>query len=220
MEALTMSNELTDAAWDGDLDTVHRLISGGADPNEPDDDGTLPVTCAAIGSVACFDALVAAGARLDATILAHCLNWSCAAGRMELVERLLGLGADVEAQPYCAPALHAAASLGRFAIVNRILAAGARVDSQDRRGRTPTHEAAMGRYIPVLERLVEAGADIHAKDNDGATPLDLVVRRESIVYPDESPVSQSEVETIAWLRAAMAVKGQPIDLAAHHKRKR
>lgn len=183
-----MSTELTEAIWDGDCDVVRRLLADGADPNLIDDDGVAPLVDAASGGVACFDELLAAGAGFDAGILAHCLNFACHRSEMAMVERLIGLGADVNAEACGETALHAAVDGRYVATVERILAAGARVDVRDRHGRTPLHVAAMIRDVPLLRRLVEAGADLHAVDLDGATALDLVVRRAALADPRGTPV--------------------------------
>lgn len=201
-----MSDELNDAMWDGDFDAIYRLIAAGADPNAPDEDGVLPLVCAAGHGIAMFRALLDAGARHDPEVLALCLNYACQhRDDMAMVEHLLELGADVGALALGETALHAAVSNGGdLAVLDRLLAAGATVDVRDRRGRTPFQHAATFRYITVLERLVQAGADVHAVDFEGATALDLVIRRDAIAYPDEFPVRQDELDTAAWLRKAMA----------------
>ena len=201
-----MWSELTGAAFEGDVLAVRRLLVAGADPNATDDDGVAPLVCAAHGGMACFDELLAGGARCDPGILARCLNFACHASETAMVERLLGLGADVQAEACGQTALHAAVEGRDVAVVDRILAAGGRVDSHDRRGRTPLHLAAVIREVPLLQRLVEAGADLHAVDLDGATALDLVARREALVDPQGMPVGQDELETAAWLRRAMAAR--------------
>jgi hypothetical protein len=202
-----MNPELKDAAWDGDVEAVRRLLAAGADPNAADEDGCLPLQYASFGTVECFDELLAAGARVEAEVLARCLNSACLYHNSAMIKRLLELGADVRLQALGETALHAAAEAGDVEAFGLIVAAGARVDCRDERGRTPVHRAALIRSIPILKLLLAAGADLHAQDDERATALDLVHRREYIAYPNESALDEDEVDTALWLREAMEATG-------------
>ena len=199
-----MHADLSEALWHGDLDAVQRLLAAGADPNAPDQVGIEPLVHAAANGVACFDALIAAGARLDANLLPRCLNWACHASEGAMVERLLDLGADVHAEACGETALHAAVDGRDIVIFDRVLVAVGDVDIRDRRGRTALHLAAMNRQVPFLQRLVDAGADVHAVDLEGVTALDLVLQRRGLACPEATPVGQAEEDTAGWLREAMA----------------
>ncbi|PCD38699.1 hypothetical protein AU210_007164 [Fusarium oxysporum f. sp. radicis-cucumerinum] len=90
-----------------------------------------------------------------------------AGGHIQVVERLLEAGADVNAAATVSEgrtALQAASEGGHIQVVDRLLEAGANVNTAAAkyRGRTALQAASEGGYIQVVERLLEAGADVNA----------------------------------------------------------
>jgi hypothetical protein len=91
-------------------------------------------------------------------------------GILEVVERLLAAGADVNAAAATADfgrtALQAASESGHLEVVERLLAAGADVNAAaayyDYNGRTALQAASGGGHLEVVERLLAAGADVNA----------------------------------------------------------
>jgi len=69
--------------------------------------------------------------------------------------------------------LHNAANWSHKEIVELLIAKGADVTVNDKRGRTPLHEAW---NKEVAELLITAGADVNAKDGGGDTPLDWAIK--------------------------------------------
>ncbi|XP_049851975.1 ankyrin repeat domain-containing protein 65-like [Schistocerca gregaria] len=98
-------------------------------------------------------------------------------GMVEEVERLLMLGANVEAKEerYGWTALHPASIDGHLGVVQCLLRYGADVGARDSEGRTPLHWAARYGQLEVLEYLLENGGDVQAKDVEGQTPVHWAV---------------------------------------------
>ncbi|SCV61374.1 uncharacterized protein FFFS_15943 [Fusarium fujikuroi] len=88
-----------------------------------------------------------------------------AGGHIQVVERLLKAGADVNAAAeYGGPtALQAASEGGHMQVVERLLEAGASVNAAPAEyGRTALQAASASGHIQVVERLLEAGASVNA----------------------------------------------------------
>ncbi|KAJ5667464.1 hypothetical protein N7507_003328 [Penicillium longicatenatum] len=90
-------------------------------------------------------------------------------GHLNLVERLLGAGVDVNAGVFLNGAhhkfLHMAIKSGHFDLVDRLLAAGANVDAHyvvNGEPRTALYTAAKGGHLDITDRLIAAGAAINA----------------------------------------------------------
>ncbi|HUR69557.1 MAG TPA: ankyrin repeat domain-containing protein [Candidatus Thermoplasmatota archaeon] len=118
---------------------------------------------------------------------ATALHIAAAAHRVEVVDALLRLGADVRrrdrrgAQP-----LHAA-SVGRpgagnwdppaqVATIVRLIRAGADPNSSDKNGATPLHRAARTRAAAAVDALLAGGADPARKNRSGSTPAMLAAQ--------------------------------------------
>jgi len=135
------------------------------------------------------------------------LHWSVWRGDLELVDRCLRQGADVNAKSfYGSTPLHIASAddgtlnemlpYGRVAvdlgdnctgrpprrvrrldIAARLLAAGAYVNARDYIGWTPLHSAACTGDVGLVQLLIAKGADAAAKADDGMTTLFLAAVR-------------------------------------------
>jgi Ankyrin repeats (3 copies)/Ankyrin repeats (many copies) len=93
------------------------------------------------------------------------LYYASLLGILEIVERLLAAGADVNAAAahYGRTALQAASRGGHLQIVERLLAAGADVNAATARfGRTALQAASGYGHLEIVERLLAAGADANA----------------------------------------------------------
>lgn len=138
------ASEIHDAAKEGDLETVRRLIA-----DDPE--------------------LITALDRFRRTPL----HWACRGVHFPVVEYLLEMGADVNAgdmngiQP-----LHSAASRGHAASVALLIDNGAAVDGRsDLDGGTPLHYAAENGHEDVVDLLLARGAPIAARDISERTAL-------------------------------------------------
>ncbi|KAI3573042.1 ankyrin repeat protein [Fusarium oxysporum f. sp. albedinis] len=115
---------------------------------------------------------------LDAGYGRTALQAASAGSHIQIVERLLVAGADVNvaaAAEEGRTALQAASAGGHIQVVERLLEAGANVNAAAaaRYGRTALQAASAGGHIQVVERLLEAGADVNvaAAAEEGRTAL-------------------------------------------------
>ncbi|KAK4172309.1 hypothetical protein QBC36DRAFT_294484 [Triangularia setosa] len=87
-------------------------------------------------------------------------------GHLQVVDRLLSAGADVNAaaaDEYGRTALQAASQGGHLQVVDRLLSAGADVNAAAGfDGRTALQAASQGGHLQVVDRLLSTGADVNA----------------------------------------------------------
>ncbi|HVC57130.1 MAG TPA: ankyrin repeat domain-containing protein [Stellaceae bacterium] len=126
-------------AAQNDASAVQRLVAGGNDPNEEDDQGRTGLLVSAInGNLQIAAILIKAGAHLDVKDRLGNTPLSYAAERdhVELAQLLLDLGAAVDPQNRNGMTpLMIAASRGETAIVEALLAKGADPHKTDYTGR-------------------------------------------------------------------------------------
>lgn len=141
--------ELFNAAKNGDLDEVKRIMTSSPFVLIVDEQGSTPVHYAASG------------------------------GQLHVLEYLFGLPGfspnDVNREGVTA--LHWAAVSGKRNAVDYLVTRGANVDAKDNQGRTPLFAAAAVGRADVVEYLIMHGADMDAQDNNRFTPLDIAVDR-------------------------------------------
>jgi ankyrin repeat protein len=138
-----IAGPLHDAATQGDVPQVAKLLDGGANASEPDAAGEPPLLLAALK------------------------------GHVEVVALLLDRGADINIRNKRGlTALHAAAYAGNLPVVELLLSEGAVVNDSDNFFKmSPLHAAAEEGHADVVEVLLQAKADIEAKERNGYTPL-------------------------------------------------
>ncbi len=101
------------------------------------------------------------------------LEWAANNGQLEVVQYLIGKGADINAK---APgdqttALMLAARNGHLEVVKTLLQAGASIHAPDKDYWTALHYAARYGYPEVVQYLIQRGADVNRQTNTGHTPL-------------------------------------------------
>ena len=131
---------------------------------------------AAAGNLEVVKLFVQAGMSLETTTYDGPLHRAAFWGHLDVVEYLVGAGADVNARGVFGwTALHEAAAGGAVAVVEFLVAAGADVDARDDGGSTALSSAAWRGYLAVVEFLVGVGVDLEAADHseevDGWTAL-------------------------------------------------
>ncbi|MEK6701057.1 MAG: ankyrin repeat domain-containing protein [Planctomycetota bacterium] len=92
------------------------------------------------------------------------------------IERLIRLGADVNARVEGMPILHIAVVNAMTPVVERLIAAGVDVHACDADGRTALALGAWvgstPEHVRILDQLLAAGADPNPRDNQGRQPID------------------------------------------------
>ena len=158
------SEDLVNAARDGDLDDVRGQIAAGADVNLPQADGSTPLLWAAYHSYPeMVTALIDAGADPDAanqfgiTPLLQASRY----GDVPVIEALLDGGASLESQhPESETPLMAAARTGNVDAVKLLIEHGADVNAVEAlQEQTALMWAAAEGHVDVVDVLLKAGAD-------------------------------------------------------------
>ncbi len=142
---------LDQAARDGNVAEVGRLLQLGADPNGVNKWGLTPLTGAS---------------SIGAETAAH----------TEIVRLLLANGADVNRRAAMGTtALNEAAFAGNEATVGVLIEAGAAVNDAKNNGWTPLHSAAAQGFTPIVQLLLQHGANPELKNSHGQSPQDLAL---------------------------------------------
>jgi ankyrin repeat protein len=157
---------VADAARRGDVDSLKKLLQGGADVNTAEGDGRTALHFAAErGDAMLAETLIVAGANVEAgTRIGRYtpLHVASRGGHLEVVEALLRAHADPNAATTNSGAtpLHLAAGSGNPDVVRALIRAGADANARETTwGQTPLIFAASRGHAEVIRALVEAGAD-------------------------------------------------------------
>jgi ankyrin repeat protein len=172
------SEALLEAADDGELETVNRLLAEGAPVDGRDDEGRTPLMLALDeGETEVARALIAAGANVTAVDGEGwtTLMYAAAGGDVALIRELAGKGVDVNARANdgATALLEAAAAESPSALVEVLMGLGADTRVRDQTGRTPLLVAAAEGNRPDVIVLAKH-ADVDTRDREGNTALMLL----------------------------------------------
>jgi cytochrome c len=151
-----------DAAGAGQVAELRRLISEGADVNEIDRVGGMPLHAAALkGQLEVAEILIAEGASVDepAGILsATPLHMAAIGGNREVAALLLAEGADINARDATLNTpLHLAAEYGNLAVAELLVASGADLNARDQNDGTAIARAGSEDHFDIVDLLVVSG---------------------------------------------------------------
>ncbi len=150
VSAIAQAGAIHDAARNGDLDQVQRLVVQAADVNAKAVRDETPLMLAAL------------------------------AGNGEIVNYLLQRGADIHARNESGmTSLHAAAYAGHTEIVLLLIAKGAEInDASNIFGVTPLHVASEENHVETVKKLLSRRADASALERHGYSPMSRAGWRE------------------------------------------
>ena len=170
-----LAGPLHEAVETSDIDQVKQAIAEGADVNQADIAGRMPLFLAASkGHAAVAVLLIEKGA--DVSMEYQLLGWralhvAANAGHLDVIEILIEHGADVNAATgdqvlggvTGKTPLHIAAERGRLPILELLIAKGADVNARDNVHTLPIHYAAAAFHFDVVELLIAHGAPAPAE---------------------------------------------------------
>jgi len=163
-----MSEKLLEAVKTGDIDSARKLLSGGADVDSRDSDGsTLLMLASHAGNLAMVLALIKAGAEVNACdergwtpLMKAAYNAELDRGFADVAQALIDAGANVEMPiSYGIRPLMLAAGYGETAVVETLLKAGADVTARNEGGLTALMMVKQKHYVDVINLLHEAERD-------------------------------------------------------------
>jgi hypothetical protein len=175
----SLDEQLLQAAEDGELDEVKRLVKEGANVNCKDLLERTPLHWAYRYDLMDTEAvsfLVSKGAGVNSKDDQGWtpLHVACRYDRTETVSFLYSKGAGVNAKDdKCSTPLHWACQYGCKATVSFLVSKGAGVNAKNNKGWTPLHVASEYGNTDAAFVLIKNGADMSIKSHGGNTALDV-----------------------------------------------
>ena len=154
---MALERSINRAAYNGDVESVRRLLASGASPNYRDSFDETPV-----------DAL--------------CKMWGNTDGRAACLRLLRDAGTNLDAaNRHGMTPLHYAAGRGDAKIVSLLVEFGVNVNAEAEYNGTPLHLAAkssspIGNATACVEVLLAAGASVNARNGESETPWDIALK--------------------------------------------
>ena len=178
------------AAEGGQIEVVSKLLAGGAKENQDyvntrNNSGTTPLMRTCYNghmNVAAYLVEHGANIHLQDKNGDTCLHFAAEGGHVEVVSKLLAVGAK-ENQDYVntrnnsgtTPLMRTCYN-GHMNVATYLVEHGANIHLQDKNGNTCLHAAAQGGQIEVVSKLLAVGAKenqdyVNTRNNSGTTPL-------------------------------------------------
>ncbi|CAN9448321.1 unnamed protein product [Alternaria alternata] len=156
-------SSLASAVWAGHIGIVKKLLDRGADINQPRSEklGHTALSAAAqLGNLEMVDFLIENGADTQGSDGLFALKRAIGWNRLDVAQRLLELGLDVNS---CANRPRPLRSVESIDILNLVVSYGARFDLPDSEGSGPTalQRAARWYAFDLVTELVRLGSDVH-----------------------------------------------------------
>lgn len=176
----TPNDDLYEAAMLGQLASLKRALSRGANVNARDDIGRTPLMWTAMtGHPRIAKLLIKKGSDVNVhddgkwTALMQAADY----GHADVVSVLLNAGADVNAKNNAGWTSLMIAAEGDYPdMVKDLIANKANVNTKNKSGKTALMVAAQNDNTSVIAPLVDAGADVNMRDNSGWTALMYATR--------------------------------------------
>lgn len=153
---INLSRFLCEACILSHFNCVKMLVKAGANVNEKDKYGRLPIVQSVYrGNVECMKFLLDNGAKINEFESNHNYGYYYSTGN----------------------ALHNAIVYKRYDIVSFLLEKGADISAPDTKGNTPLHRIFLGNshFNETAKLLIDNGADVNARNSKGETPLHIAV---------------------------------------------
>lgn len=161
---------LHDAAENGDIEEIKKLIAGGANIDE-ERSGNTPMDIAAyLGHKDIVNLLFDKGAKLSS----NALIYSAQEGKKDVVEFLIanGLNVSLKNENGNTP-LHIAALNGQVDVVKFLVGKEANINEPNKLGITPLYQAVKNGYSIIAELLIINGAQLNTQNAKGSTLLHI-----------------------------------------------
>ena len=169
------------AANIGTAECVSVLLSAGANPNRPDNNGIVPIHFAARnGFKDCCKILLNKGANPktpdnDGLTAVH---WAALSGRTELLADLLSRNIDLNVKDKAGQtALHFASMHGHFKTVEYLVEHGALINEPNCHGNPPLILACNEGHKQCMEVLLRNGANPSVKNAEGMSVLYILISK-------------------------------------------
>ncbi len=196
----TVRKPIFEAVNAKDLGAVKKLIKGGADVNEVDNEGNTAIIAAILsGEEKLVDGLLKLGADPNKVMAGGVgtVFASVVVGKANITQLMLNGGAEVDARASIkhngikvggCTALYAAAFFGRLAACSMLLGKGAQLDAANDLGYTPLMAAIEGGHDDVIDFFLKSGANVNPdvisrvqiEGMGGASPLITATRKENV----------------------------------------
>jgi hypothetical protein len=185
-----LDEQLLEAVWDGQCNSVGKLLKKGANPNARNDKvGTALQRASAICEAPVIALLLDKGADLEArdrngwTPLLHAIERDRPDGmwrqfQNDAVKLLIARKANTAVKDGDgSTALHHAAGQRNPDMVKMMLALGLAVDARNKDGQTPLFTAVAHDRVENVQLLIAGGADVNARDNRDSSVMHFAMSR-------------------------------------------
>ncbi len=201
------------------MSTLKILFEYGAHPDVPGRNGKTPLEIAVKkGDPDIVAFLLENGADPDAC-KTNILTEAITKGQAKIVELLLQHNANpnIRIGAFQRSYLHMAILNEHTELVSLLLKTQIDVNIQDKKGRTPLHEAANMGFLKIIKDLISAGAKVNVQDRYGMTPLmDAVkngyVKTASILLKHGANPSLQDKKGNTALHYAILAPGRNLEL--------